>query len=132
MGSTAPLESHTRILLCDDTRDILLLLGAEFDLHPDLEIVGEAANGREVISLAEAEQPDVIVLDLAMPEMDGLEALPEIRQVAPKAKIIVLSGFEARGLAARVMALGARRYVEKGTPASDIAGVIREVGSEAL
>ena len=132
MGSTAPLGHRTRILLCDDTRDILLLLGAEFDLHPDLEVVGEAVNGREVISLAEAEQPDVIVLDLAMPEMDGLEALPELRQVAPRAKIIVLSGFEARGLASKVMELGARRYVEKGTPASDIAGLVREVGSEAV
>ena len=132
MGSSAPLEHRTRILLCDDTRDILILLSAEFGLHPDLEVVGEAANGREVISLAEAQQPDVIVLDLAMPEMDGLEALPEIQEVAPQAKIIVLSGFEARGLESKVIALGARRYVEKGTPASDIAGLVREVGSEAL
>ena len=72
MGATAPLNQRTRILLCDDTRDIILLLGAEFELHPDLEIVGEASNGREVISLAEAEQPDVIVLDLAMPEMNDV------------------------------------------------------------
>ena len=132
MGSKPPREQRTRILLCDDTRDIILLLGAEFDLHPDLEVVGEAANGREVVTLAEAEQPDVVVLDLAMPEMDGLEALPEIQEVAPNAKIIVLSGFEGKGLAEKVVALGARRYVEKGTPASDIAGVVREVGSEAV
>lgn len=132
MGSTAPLDHRTRILLCDDTRDILMLLGAEFDLHPDLEIVAEAGNGRDAVKLARTLQPDVIVLDLAMPEMDGLQALPEIRAVAPHAKVVVLSGFEARGLASKVIALGAQRYLEKGTPASDIAGVVREVGAEAV
>ena len=132
MGSSKPLERRTRIILCDDTRDIILLLGAEFRLHSDLEIVAEAGNGREAIDLAESLQPDVIVLDLAMPEMDGLEALPELRRVAPKSKIVVLSGFEARGLASKVLELGARRYVEKGTPAEDIASVIREVSLEAV
>jgi DNA-binding NarL/FixJ family response regulator len=132
MGSQAPPDHRTRIILCDDTRDILLLLGAEFELHSDLEIVAEADNGRQVIALAESLQPDVIVLDLAMPEMDGLEALPELRRVAPKARIVVLSGFEARSLAPKVLALGAQRYLEKGTSASDIAGVIREVSLEAV
>ena len=109
-----------------------MLLGAEFDLHPDLEIVAEAGNGRDAVKLARALQPDVILLDLAMPEMDGLQALPEIRAAAPKAKVVVLSSFEARTLDSKVIALGAERYVEKGTPASDIAGVVREVGAEAV
>ena len=117
----------TRILLCDDTRDILVLLESEFDLHPDLEVVAQADNGREAISLAEAHQPDVVVLDLAMPQMDGLQALPAILEVAPATKVVVLSGFEARGMEPRAIELGARRYVEKGVPACDIAGVVREV-----
>ena len=118
---------RTRVLLCDDTRDILLLLESEFDLHPDLEVVGQADNGRQAISLAEAHQPDVVVLDLAMPQMDGLQALPAILEVAPEAKVVVLSGFEARGMEPKAIELGARCYVEKGVAASDIAGVVREV-----
>lgn len=132
MGSEEARKHRTRIILCDDTRDILLLLGAEFELHSDLEIVAEAATGREAVELAASHQPDVIVLDLAMPEMDGLEALPRLRKIAPKSKIIVLSGFEARGLASKVLAMGARRYLEKGTPASEIAEVVREVMLEAV
>ena len=131
MGSQAPSEDRTRIILCDDTRDILMLLGAEFQLHSDLEIVAECVNGHQVIALAESLQPDVIVLDMAMPEMDGLQALPELTRVAPNSKVVVLSGFEERGLAPKVLALGARRYLEKGTAASDIAVVVREVGLEA-
>ena len=121
--STVP----TRVLLCDDTRDIILLLGAEFDMHSDLEVVADAANGREAINLAASLQPDVVVLDLAMPEMDGLQALPEILRVAPATKVVVLSAQEAPALRPKVIALGARRYVEKGTPAADIAGIVKEV-----
>ena len=122
-------QERTTVLLCDDAQEILVLLEAEFGLHPDLKVVGEANNGREAVNLAERHQPDVVVLDLAMPEMDGLEALPQIREVAPEAKVVVLSAFEAGGLESRVLSLGARRYVEKGTPATDIAGVVREVAS---
>ena len=122
---------RTRVLLCDDTRDIVMLLTSELELHPDLEVVAEADNGRAAISLAERHQPDVVVLDLAMPEMDGLEALPAILEAAPAAKVVVLSGFEARVMEPQAMALGARRYVEKGVAASEIADVVREVARSA-
>ena len=123
----ATRSRRTRVLLCDDTRDIVMLLAMELELHPDLEVVAEADNGRVAISLAETHQPDVVVLDLAMPEMDGLEALPGILEAAPGAKVVVLSGFEGRTMASRALALGARRYIEKGVPASDIAEAVREV-----
>ena len=118
---------RTSILLCDDTRDIVMLLASELELHSDLEVVAEADNGRSAITLAERHQPDVVVLDLAMPEMDGLQALPAILAAAPKAKVVVLSGFEARAMEAKALELGARRYVEKGVAASEIAHVVREV-----
>ena len=120
-------DKRTTVLLCDDATEILVLLEAEFGLHPDMQVVGEASNGKEAVDLARRHQPDVVVLDLAMPEMDGLEALPRILDVAPESRVVVLSAFEAGGVASRVLALGARRYVEKGTAATDIAGVVREV-----
>ncbi len=122
---------RTSILLCDDTPDIIMLLASELELHPDLEVVGEAETGRSAVALAETHQPDVVILDLAMPEMDGLEALPAILDAAPHAKVVVLSGFEARAMEAKALALGARRYVEKGVAASAIAEVVREVAETA-
>lgn len=127
MGRKSSQDRRTRILLCDDTRDIVMLLASELQLHPDLEVVAEADNGRAAIDLAERHQPDVVVLDLAMPEMDGLEALPAILEAAPGAGVVVLSGFEARAMEAKALALGARRYLEKGVAASEIAHVVREV-----
>lgn len=129
MGSEATRTRSTRVLLCDDTHDLVVLLAAEFGLHPDLEVVGEAATGKEAISLAREERPDVVVLDLAMPEMDGLQALPEILRVAPKSKVIVLSAFESKSMAEKVLELGAERYVEKGADAVHIADVVKEVAS---
>jgi signal transduction histidine kinase/CheY-like chemotaxis protein len=79
------------------------------------EIVGEASNGVEAISLATDTRPDAVVLDLSMPVMDGLQALPEIRKLLPRGKIVVLSGFNASQMEREALALGADAYVEKGT-----------------
>ncbi len=125
-----PLEATrtrvVRVLLCDDTRAVLLLLAAEFSLHDDLEIVGQASDGGEVVELARALQPDVVVLDLVMPRRDGLQALPEILAVAPGAAVIVLSALENELMGRRALALGARGYLEKGTPASAVAEAVRD------
>ena len=129
MGSKSSQIRPTRVLLCDDTRDILMLLEAEFGLHDDLEIVGEAADGLEAISLAEQLQPDVVVLDLAMPKMDGLQALHRILEVSPRSRVIVLSAIEASTIARRVKSMGARDYVEKGVPASDITSAVRRAAA---
>lgn len=118
--------SRTRVLLCDDTKNIVLLLSMELGFNEDIEIVGAAENGKQAIELARVLQPDVVLLDLAMPVMTGLEALPGIREVAPGAQIIVLSGFEAQSMASKALELGARRYLEKGTSPDDIAAAILE------
>ena len=118
---------RTRVLVCDDTKDIRLLLHTEFNMHDDLEIVGEAENGREAVELAESTHPDVIVLDLAMPEMDGLEALPEIKKVSPDSAVIVLSSYDARSIQSQALALGARCFVDKGSLPWEIADIVKEV-----
>ena len=89
-----------------------------------LRVAGEAADGDEAIVEAIALQPDVILLDLAMPKRSGLEALPELRRVAPDARIVVLSGFESANVAEEVLALGAASYVEKGADADAIVAAI--------
>ena len=120
----------TRVLLCDDTKDIRILLETEFGMHDDLEIVAEAENGKEAVELASRHKPDVIVLDLAMPEMDGLEALPVIREVSPASRVVVLSSYDATSVQAQVLDLGARRFIDKASLPWEIADVVKEVAEE--
>jgi len=90
-------------------------------------VVGEAADGEAAISEASRLQPDLILLDLAMPVLSGLDALPRLRQVAASAKIVVLAGFSTETVADEVLALGADRYVEKGTDLDTIVAVLENV-----
>jgi chemotaxis response regulator CheB len=87
-----PEPAHT-ILICDDNPEFRALLGAVVDSTPGMSVVGEAADGEAAISEAQRLQPDLILLDLAMPRLTGLDALPRLRQAAAATKIIVLSGF---------------------------------------
>jgi len=105
---------RVRVVLADDTtayRDLLRLL---LELDGRFEIVAEAENGREAIDAAVSERPDVIVLDVAMPVLDGLQAIPELREGAPGTAIVVLSGFARGRVDEAALAEGAVAYVEKG------------------
>jgi DNA-binding NarL/FixJ family response regulator len=120
------MSGKVRVLVCDDSGEFRRVLGMVLALGDGLEVVGEASDGREAIERAERCRPDVVLLDLAMPVLDGLEALPEIRRVAPQAAVIVLSAFEARAMAQRALELGAAGYLEKGaTPEAIIEAVER-------
>ena len=119
------------VLICDDNDAMRILLGVVVETSPNLRVVGEAADGDEAVAGARRHQPDVILLDLAMPSRSGLEALPELRTVAPDAKIIVLSGFAAATVAEQVLALGAACYLEKGTHPDAIVAAIEHAVSEA-
>lgn len=114
-----------RVLVVDDAADLRLITRVGLESIGRMTVVGEAADGQEAIDKAELLQPDVVVLDLAMPVMDGLEALPLIKERAPKARIVVLSGFDDLRTRQAAMDLGAQAYVVKGTPTSEIIRVIR-------
>jgi len=103
-----------RVLLVDDARDIRVLLRRVFNADGSYEVVGEAVHGQAAIALADELTPDVVVLDLAMPVMDGLEALPALRRRLPDAKIVVLSGFDGTRMREPALLAGADAYVEKG------------------
>ena len=126
---TKALDGSIGVLICDDVESMRVLLGVIVGLRPGLHVAGEAADGEQAITEAARLQPDVVLLDLSMPRRTGLDALPEIKRVAPEAKVIVLSGFAATILAPDVLALGAARYIEKGVDPDTIAATIEEVAA---
>ena len=105
-----------------------VLLRVVVELRAGLHVVGEAEDGEQAISEAERLQPDVILLDLSMPRRTGLDALPEIKRVAPEAKVIVLSGFAAAMLP-DILAAGADHYIEKGVDPDTIVAAIENVAA---
>lgn len=104
-----------RIVIVDDTVDMRMLVRLQLELRGGFEVVGEAGDGRAAIDLVTAEKPDAVVLDLNMPIMNGLEALPRLRAEAPDAKVVVFSsgGFAPADDALRA---GAHAYVSKTSP----------------
>ena len=115
-----------RVLICDDNDMIRLLLGMIVGTSRALQVVGEAGDGNEAIAEARRLQPDVITLDVAMPNLSGLDALPELRRAAPHARIIVFSGFASVHIADEVIALGAACYLEKGASKETIVAAIEQ------
>ena len=122
-----------RILIVDDhplTRDALAALLAQ----QGFDVVGEAASGEEAIAEAEGLQPDLVLLDLTMPGMDGLTALPRIRQEAPLAEVVVLTASDAEENLLAAIRAGASGYLLKTEPPEQIAAFLRGVvrGDAAL
>ena len=108
-----------RLLICDDHEVIRtgltsLLAGT------DIQIIGEAANAKEVLRLAMKDKPDVILLDIRMPDDDGLSTLEKLRAKAPECKVVMLSTYDNPTYVARSVAFGAADYVLKAAPRQDL------------
>ncbi len=116
-----------RILIADDHAIVRAGIRALLQLHPDFEVVGEAADGYEAILQARRLQPDVVLMDLAMPGMDGLAATHEIRRVAPQTRVLVLSQHENREYVLPALRAGAAGYVLKRAPDDTLIRAIRAV-----
>ena len=117
----------TTVLLCDDVDDIRHLMRLALSTESDFEVVGEASDGKEAITQAGELMPDVIVLDINMPAMNGLDALPKIRNASPGSKVLVLSGFETHAVGPQALEQGAHGYMEKGASISEIAEQLRNL-----
>ena len=102
-----------RILLADDHDVVRRGLREQLTHHEGWEIVGEAANGREAVKLAVALAPDVAVIDLSMPELNGLEATRQIRRELPRTEVLIFTMHETEHLIREVLSAGARGYVLK-------------------
>ncbi len=120
-----------RVFLCDDVEAFRALMRYVLEEDPDIMVVGEAADGQAGVDGVAREKPDVVLLDLSMPVLDGLEAIPLMLDVSPGTKIIGLSGFTADRMAETMIAEGAVAYLEKGADLEDIAQTVRDLGAPA-
>lgn len=116
-----------RVLIVDDAEDLRMLLRHKLAKHGAYQVVGEAADGFDAVEQARALQPDLVLLDMAMPRMDGLQALPLIRAAVPHVRVIVLSGFNRATLEQEARDAGADQYVVKGGSMRDLMDVIATV-----
>jgi signal transduction histidine kinase/ActR/RegA family two-component response regulator len=116
-----------RTLLVDDVGALRRLIKIAVERQGDFQVVAEAATGREGVEEAQRTQPDLVLLDLSMPEMDGLEALPLILRAAPKARVVVLSGFNHVRMGPVALRMGASGYLEKGLEPAKMAEAILEI-----
>lgn len=110
MTDRAPI----RLLLCDDAAQLRRLYRLVFDAERDFVVVGEASDGQEGVSCARLLKPDVVLLDIAMPVMDGLEAIPGIKSAAPDAVIVMCTAMIDDRVRRRALELGATEFIEKG------------------
>jgi len=119
------------VLLVDDVAEIRDLLHDVMKTSQEFVVVAEARDGREAIERATETQPDLILLDLSMPTMDGLEALPELRRISPGSRIVVFTGFGEDRMSRAARVLGAAMYIEKGaSPRAILAALRQAVGAE--
>jgi PAS domain S-box-containing protein len=119
------------IVLVDDAPDVRFLLRTRLRMTNRFDVVGEGENGEEAIELARQHQPQLVLLDVSMPVMDGLTALRELATAAPATKVVMFTGFEEQGLAERAKELGAVDLVEKSVSIDElVARLVAAVGDE--
>lgn len=126
---TAPPRSFStiRVLLAEDQTMLRGALAALLDLEPDITVIAQAANGREALRLARLHTPDVVITDIEMPERTGLELAEDLKNSLPSPRVIILTTFARPGYLRRALESGARGYLLKDRPASELAEAIRRV-----
>ena len=128
------MSNKINVILVDDHEMVRLGLKSFLNLQGDVEVVGEASNGREGVDLALELRPDVVVMDLVMPELDGVQATLELLKEWPEAKILVLTSYLDNEKIYPVIEAGAKGYMLKTSSAAEILNSIRKVyrGEEAI
>jgi two-component system response regulator DesR len=116
-----------RLLLADDQALVRGALSALLGLEPDLEVVAEVGAGDEVLAAALEHHPDVALLDVEMPGMDGIAATAALRQGAPDVRVLIVTTFGRPGYLRRALQAGASGFVVKDTPAAQLADAVRRV-----
>jgi DNA-binding NarL/FixJ family response regulator len=118
-------QGEIRVLLCDDAAGFRALMRYALEEDPAFVVVGEAADGRAGLEAVAELGPDVVLLDLSMPRMDGMDAIAAMRERSPSSRIVALSGFTAGERAEDALARGAHAYIEKGVDMATIRETVR-------
>ena len=116
-----------RLLLADDQALVRGALSALLSLEPDLEVVAEVASGDAVVAAVLEHRPDVALLDVEMPGLDGISAAAEVRRVSPATRVLIVTTFGRPGFLRRALQAGASGFVVKDTPASQLADAVRRI-----
>ena len=116
-----------RVVLAEDQAMVLGALAALLELEPDIQVVARAANGREALQMVEKHTPDVLVTDIEMPGMTGLEVATALQISRPGVRTVILTTFARPGYLRRAMDAGARGYLLKDRPSAELADAVRRV-----
>jgi DNA-binding NarL/FixJ family response regulator len=119
--------SAVRVLVADDHEVVLEGVRALIERQPDLEVCGLAANGREAVELAQKTKPDVVVLDMSMPELDGLDVIRLLKKTLPATEVVVFSAHSSEEMVEEVFDAGAKSYIEKSEASQDLVTAIRSL-----
>jgi DNA-binding NarL/FixJ family response regulator len=124
------VDGRIRVVVADDHEPFRHAFAHLLSIDVDLEVVGQASTGREACELVEALHPDVVFLDLMMPEMDGAEAARQIKRNVPGTKVIILSVFNQEAMIRRGLDAGADRYLTKGISRQELLASVKAVAAE--
>ena len=119
--------NRIRVLLADDHRVVLSGFRSMLDAQADIEVVGEAANGREAVELAERMKPDVVVMDVTMPVLNGIEAVRQIVKAVPSVRVLALSMHKDSVYVREMLRAGAKGYLLKDCQEADLLSAVRAV-----
>ena len=120
-------RSAPTVVVVDDAADLRALVRTHIRLSGQFEVVAEGETGLDAIELAARHEPDLLLLDISMPQMDGLEALPRVREVSPRTRVVMFTGFDEQGLTDRALELGAAALLEKSVSVHTLADDLQAI-----
>jgi two-component system response regulator NreC len=121
------MNAKTRLLICDDHPVVREGVKVTLSHEPTIEIVGEAGNGREAVAETKRVRPDIVLMDMSMPELNGLEATMQIKEFNSDIKVLIMTMYDDEEVVMRCLAAGASGYILKDTPLSQLIYAIRMV-----
>jgi RNA polymerase sigma factor (sigma-70 family) len=119
--------TKTKVLIVDDHRVVIEGIKSALSVSPDLEVIGEALNGHQAIKKAKSLKPDIVIMDISMPDLNGIDATLQIKKLDPRIKIIIFSMYSNREYVVDLFKAGISSYVLKKDPMSDLVSAIKAV-----
>jgi RNA polymerase sigma factor (sigma-70 family) len=121
------MMTKTKVLIVDDHRVVIEGIKSALSVSPDLEVIGEALNGHQAIKKAKSLKPDIVIMDISMPDLNGIDATLQIKKLDPHIKIIIFSMYSNREYVIDLFKAGISSYVLKKDPMSDLVSAIKAV-----